>query len=171
VNGFCHCPAGYTGSKCNERCPDGHYGTNCSMNCSCPENEYCDHVTGECSLNEVKERTFKDLSETSITTEHGSTNNNNIISITGILLVLFIVLIATITYIIYLKYYKGSKFKKRSIHKITETYQFILASNSNFIARIELPASGDHELHLRAAFSGLSDQYRIYDRPCELNSL
>jgi hypothetical protein len=49
VNGTCHCLTGYTGSKCDEKCPQGYYGLKCSKKCSCPENEVCDHVTGNCT--------------------------------------------------------------------------------------------------------------------------
>lgn len=34
--------------SCTEICENGKYGTGCSQDCSCEQNESCDHVTGSC---------------------------------------------------------------------------------------------------------------------------
>ena len=45
VNGRCSCASGFTGSKCDRKCPDGLWGRNCQEKCMCPG---CDAVTGQC---------------------------------------------------------------------------------------------------------------------------
>lgn len=47
-NGFCTCPKGYTGTKCELECPNGQYGLNCSEMCRCQNNGTCHHISGEC---------------------------------------------------------------------------------------------------------------------------
>lgn len=47
-NGFCTCPKGYTGDKCELECPNGQYGLNCSEACRCQNNGTCHHISGEC---------------------------------------------------------------------------------------------------------------------------
>ncbi|XP_078599136.1 uncharacterized protein LOC144874634 [Branchiostoma floridae x Branchiostoma japonicum] len=60
----CHCPRsvscdrwtgcvclGWTGVKCETRCPQGTYGQGCSSKCHC-QNANCDHVNGRCDCRE-----------------------------------------------------------------------------------------------------------------------
>lgn len=49
---FGGCISGWTGSQCNQPCPDYQYGMNCQKSCGhCENDEVCDPVTGECPGN------------------------------------------------------------------------------------------------------------------------
>ena len=47
VNGDCKCQPGFTGSRCEQYCPEGYWGDDCSEPCQCPGHNYvCDPVRG-----------------------------------------------------------------------------------------------------------------------------
>ncbi|CAG0906363.1 unnamed protein product, partial [Darwinula stevensoni] len=46
--GRCVCEKGWTGTNCDELCPDGTYGEECEGNCSSCVHGMCLHTTGEC---------------------------------------------------------------------------------------------------------------------------
>jgi len=46
--GYCHCPAGFFGPKCNQPCPAGTWGPNCVERCHCNDMQtaICDTKVG-----------------------------------------------------------------------------------------------------------------------------
>ena len=47
VDGQCKCQPGFTGSRCEEYCPEGYWGRDCLRACQCPSSNYvCDPVKG-----------------------------------------------------------------------------------------------------------------------------
>ena len=47
VDGRCKCRAGYTGTRCEELCPEGYWGEDCYRACQCRSNNFvCDPTLG-----------------------------------------------------------------------------------------------------------------------------
>ncbi|XP_048577652.1 uncharacterized protein LOC5509903 isoform X2 [Nematostella vectensis] len=53
ASGRCACAPGFTGDRCESRCPKGYYGTNCSNACTCKatNTNVCDVTSGFCHCN------------------------------------------------------------------------------------------------------------------------
>ncbi|CAG0902249.1 unnamed protein product [Darwinula stevensoni] len=49
--GRCVCEKGWTGTNCDQICPDGTYGEECKGNCPSCVHGRCHHTTGECVCN------------------------------------------------------------------------------------------------------------------------
>ncbi|XP_066266407.1 uncharacterized protein [Branchiostoma lanceolatum] len=45
----CVCPPGWTGTRCQTKCPHGTYGKNCARNCSCQNGDTCGPSDGDCN--------------------------------------------------------------------------------------------------------------------------
>ncbi|VDO40683.1 unnamed protein product [Onchocerca flexuosa] len=43
----CECASGYTGTICEDQCPEGTWGLNCKNACEC-DGQICNRITGEC---------------------------------------------------------------------------------------------------------------------------
>lgn len=48
-DGKCYCPAGKTGTRCKDVCPNGTWGVGCLQQCQCGPGGSCDAATGSCS--------------------------------------------------------------------------------------------------------------------------
>eukprot|EP00058_Branchiostoma_floridae_P007570 XP_002593058.1 hypothetical protein BRAFLDRAFT_74385 [Branchiostoma floridae] len=44
----CVCPPGWTGTRCQTKCPHGMYGKDCARNCGCQNGASCNHGNGKC---------------------------------------------------------------------------------------------------------------------------
>ncbi|XP_078681164.1 uncharacterized protein LOC144916058 [Branchiostoma floridae x Branchiostoma belcheri] len=45
----CVCPPGWTGTRCQSKCPHGTYGKDCARNCSCQNGANCSLSDGRCN--------------------------------------------------------------------------------------------------------------------------